>query len=347
MSFFKKVFLTGAVLALVFSNPQANASGEGWETDLDTALEKAKETGKTVLADFTGSDWCKWCVTLDKEVFSQDLFKTFAAENLILCAIDFPKDKSKLAEGQEEKNNGYRERYPVPGYPTVLLLEPTGDFFLKTGYRKGGAEPYVAFLKKVIGFRGKMKGFLAKEKPDLEKAEAILKKIPEDAQILRALFVIAVFPEERVVDRARAAYVLVQAKKDDDGKLLKYLESVAAQDPENHFKKITVENLNQKLMAGMGKMMKAYDASLLEGAKPELLEKARAAAEKMIAATEDVEKKFEQKQMLQVALVIRTMAFRVLDNQEGVDVTWAKAEAIDPKARVIEWARTRVKPTEK
>ena len=41
------------------------------------------------------------------------------------------------------------------------------------------------------------------------------------------------------------------------------------------------------------------------------------------------------------------MAFRVLDNQEGVDVTWAKAEAIDPKARVIEWARTRVKPTEK
>ncbi len=56
MSFFNRIFLTGAVLALAFSIPQANASGEGWETDLDTALEKAKETGKPVLADFTGSD---------------------------------------------------------------------------------------------------------------------------------------------------------------------------------------------------------------------------------------------------------------------------------------------------
>ena len=34
------------------------------------AVAQAKEQGKDLLVDFTGSDWCAWCIRLDEEVGS-------------------------------------------------------------------------------------------------------------------------------------------------------------------------------------------------------------------------------------------------------------------------------------
>ena len=50
----------------VHSQPQS-----GWITDYDQALATAKAQNKKVFLNFTGSDWCGWCIKLDKEVFSQ------------------------------------------------------------------------------------------------------------------------------------------------------------------------------------------------------------------------------------------------------------------------------------
>ena len=41
-----------------------------WLTDLEAAKKLASSRGKDILIDFTGSDWCYWCMRLDKEVFS-------------------------------------------------------------------------------------------------------------------------------------------------------------------------------------------------------------------------------------------------------------------------------------
>jgi hypothetical protein len=38
----------------------------------------------------------------------------------------------------------------VPGYPTILILDSDGEMIGKTGYRRGGAESYVAHVKKII-----------------------------------------------------------------------------------------------------------------------------------------------------------------------------------------------------
>ncbi|MBP9006489.1 MAG: thioredoxin family protein, partial [Candidatus Syntrophosphaera sp.] len=45
-----------------------------WLTDYNLALRLSKESGKPVLINFTGSDWCPWCFRLRDEVFSQDAF---------------------------------------------------------------------------------------------------------------------------------------------------------------------------------------------------------------------------------------------------------------------------------
>ena len=101
------------VLATVAIGAGAFAS-EGWETDFEKAKTKAKAEGKHILMDFSGSDWCGWCVKLDKEVFSQKVFKAYAKNNLVLVLADFPKDKSKQSEKlQKQKNIGWTG-YKIP-----------------------------------------------------------------------------------------------------------------------------------------------------------------------------------------------------------------------------------------
>ncbi|HKL22686.1 MAG TPA: thioredoxin family protein, partial [Tichowtungia sp.] len=57
-------------------------AAEGWLTDFEEAKKQAAEKNVPILVDFSGSDWCGWCIKLDNEVFSQDEFKDYAEENL-------------------------------------------------------------------------------------------------------------------------------------------------------------------------------------------------------------------------------------------------------------------------
>ena len=120
-----------------------------WVTDFKEAQQLAEKEKKVMLVDFTGSDWCPWCIKLDEEVFSQKAFQKYAAENLVLVMIDFPKKKQQTPE-QKKANNELAEKYKVEGFPTVLLLKPDGSVIVRTGYRRGGAAAYVKYLKKQL-----------------------------------------------------------------------------------------------------------------------------------------------------------------------------------------------------
>lgn len=128
-----------------------NAQGAalGWETDFARASALAKESGKYMLLDFSGSDWCGWCTVLDKEVFSQRAFQDYAAENLVCVLLDFPRAQAQSAELRKQ-NYALSRQYGVLGYPTVLILSPDGELVGKTGYQPGGAEAYVQHLKAMI-----------------------------------------------------------------------------------------------------------------------------------------------------------------------------------------------------
>jgi thioredoxin-related protein len=118
-------------------------------TDFEAASEKAKAEGKYLLLDFTGSDWCGWCVKLNDEVFSKDAFKTYAAENLITVELDFPRRK-QIPEATKKQNEELAKKYGVRGFPTILILSPEGELVEKTGYRRGGADAYVKHLEAII-----------------------------------------------------------------------------------------------------------------------------------------------------------------------------------------------------
>jgi protein disulfide-isomerase len=120
-----------------------------WGDDMDAALKQAKESDKLVLASFSGSDWCGWCIKLDKEVFLKEAFEAFAKENFILFQADFPRNVEQDA-ALKASNQALAGKYAVRGFPTVLLLNAKGEVVARTGYQRGGPEAYIKHLKELM-----------------------------------------------------------------------------------------------------------------------------------------------------------------------------------------------------
>lgn len=119
-----------------------------WLTDQGKAMEKARAEKKIVLMDFTGSDWCGWCIKLDKEVFSQGAFKSYAKQNLVLLKVDFPR-KTTLPPEVKSQNDALLNQCGVRGFPTVIVLDSEGQKLGQLGYQPGGPSAFIAALKKL------------------------------------------------------------------------------------------------------------------------------------------------------------------------------------------------------
>jgi thioredoxin-related protein len=139
------------VLAAVAISTAACAS-DGWMTDFEKAKAKAKADEKYILINFSGSDWCGWCIKLDKEVFSQRAFKDYARDNLVLMLADFPSNRSKQSEEVQKQNEQLKNDFSISGFPTVFILSPDGKTVAKTGYQPDAdsAEEYVEHIKTLI-----------------------------------------------------------------------------------------------------------------------------------------------------------------------------------------------------
>ena len=142
----KRLFI--ALMVSVLSLGSLHAAEAGWLTDYDKALKQAAAEKKPVVINFTGSDWCGWCIRLDKEVFSQQEFVNYAKDNVVLVKLDFPR-KKPLSEAEKKKNEALAQKFGVRGFPTLVVLDPKGKQLGELGYQKGGAAKWIESLEKV------------------------------------------------------------------------------------------------------------------------------------------------------------------------------------------------------
>ena len=164
-------YLHAATFVAILGLGSAFAGGEGWHSDFDAAKKQAADEKKSILLDFTGSDWCGWCIKLNKEVFDHDEFKNGVKDKFILVELDFPKDKSKLTDAVIAQNEALQEKYGVKGFPTILLTDEQGKPFAITGYKAGGPNAYVKHLDELLGMREKRDAAFA----EAGKAEGVAK----------------------------------------------------------------------------------------------------------------------------------------------------------------------------
>jgi len=123
-----------------------------WLESYPDALAKAKASGRPILADFTGSDWCDWCARLKDEVFSTKTFKEWAEANVVLLELDYPQVKPQSKELQKQ-NDDLAKKFNVEGFPMILLLNAEGVKLGQIGYEPGGPKTWIAALKTASGMK--------------------------------------------------------------------------------------------------------------------------------------------------------------------------------------------------
>lgn len=97
-----------------------------WERDLRASLQKAKAENKWVLVDVYTS-WCGWCRKLDSDTYSDPATIHFLNKSYICVKVD-----------ADDRNLGQyiKQTFGVKGYPTILILNPSGSEKGRiTGYR--------------------------------------------------------------------------------------------------------------------------------------------------------------------------------------------------------------------
>lgn len=128
--------------------PASNAPIGTWTTDYKKAQDEAKASHKLLLLDFTGSDWCGFCIQLDKAILQQPQFKDYASKNLVLMEVDFPRRKAQSAETQKQ-NMELARRYQIEGFPTLVVLNGEGKTVWRyDGLYQGGIATFLAELDK-------------------------------------------------------------------------------------------------------------------------------------------------------------------------------------------------------
>jgi protein disulfide-isomerase len=144
----KKLLTIIAATALVW---QIQAGEIKWLTDLPAAQAQAKTEKKIVLMDFTGSDWCPWCIKFRKEVLDAKEFQDYAANNVVSVEVDFP-HKSGQSDELKAANKALKDKYKIGGFPTLLVLDQDGkEIGRQEGYEEGGPTAFIAKLEKFKG----------------------------------------------------------------------------------------------------------------------------------------------------------------------------------------------------
>ena len=149
----KKIII---VLFLIVGSMSMQAQDIYWETNLEAATKVSMKTKKPLMLFFTGSDWCGWCIRLQKEVFKTPEFAAWASKNVVLVELDFPR-RTPQEEKIKMQNAEMQQLFQVQGYPTVWFATPSKvkekinlDKLGSTGYVAGGTSAWIASAEPFI-----------------------------------------------------------------------------------------------------------------------------------------------------------------------------------------------------
>jgi thioredoxin-related protein len=147
---------TGEVpeLAAVLENKKAGP----WEESETIARKRSIREGKPMLIFFTDSMSNPMCIALTQELFNRFDFSQWADEKLVRLRVDSNikiEDENLSGDARDSRRinitnyiKNLRDRYKVMGFPTLILLNPSGEvIYRKIGYKRGDANYIWGVLK--------------------------------------------------------------------------------------------------------------------------------------------------------------------------------------------------------
>ena len=145
--------LLAVVLIAFYLNGFTQQKPLEWHTDVNKAINISVESGKPLFLFFTGSDWCGWCIRLQKEVFVKPEFAIWANKNVVLLELDFNRafqeriklsqnGKVKLTENESQIIELSRS-LQVRGYPTIWFVSAMVKDGKEISLTQLGYQPYM------------------------------------------------------------------------------------------------------------------------------------------------------------------------------------------------------------
>lgn len=111
------IVVTAAVL-IVFGQPSTSnnqsSADTTWHTDLNSALQDAKNSDKPVFIDFY-ADWCSYCKELNESTLSDPNVKKKLSKDYITVDIN------------TDQNPDLASQYKIYNLPTVVVLNSNGQ----------------------------------------------------------------------------------------------------------------------------------------------------------------------------------------------------------------------------
>jgi len=132
-------WITGICIIIFLSEIRLPPQGEqlNWHTQYAEALVDARRQQRPVLLYFSGSDWCRPCIQMRRQLFESEAFAAYASQNLVLLELDFPrKKKNQLSPIQKQHNEALAARYNPQGrFPWVVLIRPDESLLGQFGFQ--------------------------------------------------------------------------------------------------------------------------------------------------------------------------------------------------------------------
>lgn len=149
----RKIFIA---FLIVMGSFAVQAQELKWETDINKAISASNKSKKPMLLFFTGSDWCGWCIRLQKEVLKTPEFATWAKKNVILVELDYPR-RTAQTETIKAQNAELQQFFGIQGFPTVYFAtakqkngKPSFTALGSTGYVAGGPPAWLAVADDIL-----------------------------------------------------------------------------------------------------------------------------------------------------------------------------------------------------
>jgi thioredoxin-related protein len=115
------------------------------QLSFEEALAKAKSENKKLIVDIY-TDWCGWCVKMDKDVYGNSEIKKIVEEKFIFVKLDAESKDKHTYSGKQYTEEELAAGFEATGYPTTVFLEPDGKL-IEFNYDKSRMKNIPGYFK--------------------------------------------------------------------------------------------------------------------------------------------------------------------------------------------------------
>ena len=132
---------------------------------LQDALPVAQKEQRSIMLNFTGTDWCTACIHLRTKIIDSAEFETAMGDKLLLVEVDYPRTPAlvnKISPEERQKRENMLVSYRAQGLPYAVLMDENGYPFATLPGASRTTADYLKRVEEALSIRDARDAELAK-----------------------------------------------------------------------------------------------------------------------------------------------------------------------------------------